>query len=349
MEPIDFWASSEYAAAAIGTRRIAGLADGGPGEEAYSAVRARGLLAQGTDVADGHRERGQGGQGRAPDVGVRREGDDGDEDEAGEADSLADDRQIGGDRQRRPHVGVGYPEVEGDGGCLEGEADEGEDDARLSEGVELRVDVLDTVGDLCQVEGARGRVHEADAHEADRGRRHRGQEELQGRFGGLPVAVPDADEGEGGQGGDFQSDDEGREVTGGGQEGCSGGGGQQQEPVLPFGESSVGVLEGGDREEGGQERAAEDQELDGEGEAVGRVAAHVRAAGQAEGGTVAVQEGQQQECGGGQACDRDPAEECLLGVADEQVGDKHRESYDGGDGGRRDGEPVDGLDDGLSC
>ena len=126
------------------------------------------------------------------------------------------------------------------------------------------------------------------------GRGDRGQEELQGRFGGQPVAAPEADEGEGGQGGDFQGDDEGGEVAGGGQQGGAGRGGEQQEPELPCGELLVGVLEGGDRQQGGEQRAAEDQELDDQGEAVGGVAARVGVAGQAEGGAVAVQQGQQQ-------------------------------------------------------
>src|SRR5256885_11924245 len=55
---------------------------------------------------------------------------------------------------------------------------------------------------------------------------------------------------EGGQGGDFQGDDQGREVAGGGQEGGAGRGGQQQEPVLPFRELFGAVLEGGDRQKG---------------------------------------------------------------------------------------------------
>src|SRR3712207_7870711 len=52
----------------------------------------------------------------------------------------------------------------------------------------------------------------------------------------LPISVAQADEGEGGQGGDLQGDDQGGEVAGGGQEGGSGGGGQQQEPELALGE-----------------------------------------------------------------------------------------------------------------
>lgn len=302
------------------------------------------MLTEGADVADGHGEGGQHGQCGAPDVGVRGEADDGDEDEAGEADRLADDRQVGGDGQRGSDVGLGDPEVEGDGCRLEGEADQGEDHAGLGQGVQSAVDVLDAVGDLGEVEGSGRRVHEADAQEADGGRGDGRQEELQGRLGGPAVAVPDADQGEGGQGGDLQGDDEGGEVAGGGQQGGSRGGGQQQEPELAFGKSPARVLQGGDRQQGRQQRSPEHQELDDEGEAVCRVAAHACVAGQAEGGAVAVQEGQEEGRGGGESRYRQPAEERFAGVADEKVGDEDDEGHDRREGGRRDGQPVDGLD-----
>jgi hypothetical protein len=257
---------------------------------------------------------------------------------------LADDRQVGGDGEGGTDVGVRDPEVEGDGGRLEGEPDEGEDDSGVGQCRELPVDVLHAVGDPDEVEGAGGGVQEADAHEADRGGGDRGQEELQGRFRGAPVAVPQADEGEGGKGGDLQGDDEGREVAGGGQEGGTGRGGQQQEPELPLGQPPVRVLQGGDRQQGGHEGAAEHQELDDQRELVRGVAADVGVAGEAEGGAVAAEEGQQHEQGRGETGDRQSAEERLAAFGDEEVRDEDDEADDRRDGRRRDGEPVDGLD-----
>lgn len=211
-------------------KEVAGLGDGRPGEQAYGAAGAGGGLAQGRDVTDGHGEGGDDGKGRSPDVGVRRERDHGDEDQPGEADGFADDRQVGGDRQRGADVGVGDPEVEGCGCRFEGEADESEGDARLGEGGELVGDVVEAGGELREVEGAGRRVHEADAEEHHSGRDDGGEEELEGSLGGAPVVALDADEGEGGQRGDFEGDDKGGEVAGGGQECGACRGGQEQEP-----------------------------------------------------------------------------------------------------------------------
>ncbi len=235
--------------------------------------------------------------------------------------------------------------MEGDGGRLEGEADEGEDDTGLRERVELPVDGLDPLGDEGEVEGSGGGVDEADAEQADRGGRDRGQEELQGRLGRLAVAVPQPDEGEGGQGGDLEGDDEGREVAGGGQQGGPGRGGEEEEPVLALGEPLVLVLQGGHRQQGGEEGAAEHQELDDEGEAVRGVAAHAVVADQAEGAAVGVEQGQQRQRGGGESGHRDQAEQGFALLAHEQVGDEDDESDDRRDGRRGDDRPVDGLDE----
>ncbi len=174
-----------------------------------------------------------------------------------------------------------------------------------------------------------------------------GQEELQGGLGGPLVAVPDADEGEGGQGGDLQGDDQGGQVAGGGQQGGAGRGGQQQEPELARRDAPPVVVQVGDRQQGREQGAAEHQELDDEGEVVGGVAARAQGAGDAEGAAVAVQEGQQHQGGRGESRDRGPAEQGLAGFGDEQVGDEDGERHDGRDGGRGDREPVDGLDQRL--
>ncbi len=324
-------------------QEVAGLADRGPGEQAYGAVRTAGVLAQGRDIADGHGQRGEDGQGRAPDVRVRGEALDRDEDQAGEADGLADHGEVARDGERRADVGVRHPEVERGGGGLEGEADEGERDTGARQGGQPRVGQGgEGVRHLGEVQAAGGRVQEAHTEQHHGGGGHRGQEELERGLGGEAVPAPQSDQREGGQRGDFEGDDEGGEVPGGGQQGRAGGRGEQQEPVLAAGQ--VVVLEGVDRQQGGQQRPAEHQELDDQGERVGHITAHVRVGGEAEGAAVVAQEGQQEQRGEREARRRDPPQQRLAGHREEEVGDEHHQGDGRGDGGRREGEPVDGLD-----
>ncbi len=243
---------------------------------------------------------------------------------------------------RDSDVGVGDPEVEGDGRGLEREADQGERDTGHGEGVELPGDVLQAVRDLREVQRSGDGVDEADAHQRHGGGGDGGQEELQGGLGGEPVAAAHAHEREGGQGGDLQRDDQGGEVAGGRQQGGAGGGGEQQEPVLAGGHPRV--AHGGDRQERGEQGAGQHQELDDHREVVGDVAAGLRVGGEAEGGAVAGAQRQQGGGRGGQAGHRDPAEDRLVALGDEEVGDEDGQADDGGDHHGCDGEPVDGLD-----
>ena len=108
---------------------VAGLGNRRVGQQAHDVG-----LAQGDEVADGHRERRQHPEHRTPHVGTAEEADVDQEQEGDEPARLRRHRQERGHRRRRTLVGVGRPEVEGHGRNLESEANGDEEDAERHKG-----------------------------------------------------------------------------------------------------------------------------------------------------------------------------------------------------------------------
>lgn len=151
------------------------------------------------------------------------------------------------------------------------------------------------------------------------------------------------------QRGHLQGDHQGGEVPGGGQQGGAGGAGEQQEPVLAAGQPRGGAVvrcravHGVHREQRGDQRAAEREQLEDQREVVRDVGAagvpHAegapgRAAGERE-------QGEQRE---GEAAHGQGAEQLAVARGQEEVGDQHREGGQRGDQRGRDRHPVHGLD-----
>lgn len=114
----------------------------------------------------------------------------------------------------------------------------------------------------------------------------------------------------------------------------------------PHGELA-GVAE---REQGGEQGAAEHEGLDDQGEVVGGVAAGAGAGsgggrGEAEGGTVAVAQRDEEGQGGDESGDGQRAEERLAVLGEEEVGDQDDQGHGRDDDRGCDREPVDGLDE----
>lgn len=186
------------------------------------------LGAQGDEIAEGHRGQGEDADDQpdreaiiAPGAGQHDEWGEQD-DRAAERRGLGDGGEIGGDRLVGDGEGLRGPGVEGHGRQLETHAREQEKDREQQDPVP--VGVLDGRAHGVGAEGGiSGR--EDPQGDPDREQREGGQRDHEQRQRAAlgPTAARERDERDGGQRREFDGDEPGRQVPGGGQHGRSGG------------------------------------------------------------------------------------------------------------------------------
>ena len=184
-----------------GGEQIAGVGDGRVGQHALHV-----LLAKGGEVADGHGEDGDDPEQRRPE-----------RVEIGEhlVDDAQEQREGGGfgrggeqrdDGRGRAFVDVGRPDVEGRGGDFEENADEHERQRGDDQGLILRGGR--ELRDLVDLRGSGGAEDERDAVEQKCGGEGAEEEVLDGGFRAAAGLLAVAGEDVGGDGGDFESDED---------------------------------------------------------------------------------------------------------------------------------------------
>ena len=139
-----------------------------------------------------------------------------DAEEQGEGGGLGRGGEQRDDGRGRAFVDVGRPDVEGRGGDLEENADEHERQRGENEGLILR-DGRE-VGDLVDLRGSGGAEDERDAVEQERGGEGAEEEVLDGGFRAAAGLLAVAGEDVGGDGGDFEGDEDDEQLDGGGEQ-----------------------------------------------------------------------------------------------------------------------------------
>ncbi len=201
------------------------MGDAGVGEQALNVA-----LEQGTEVADGHRQRCQNPHKDRPAVLHLREAGEGDAEQDGEGSGLGRGGHEADDRGGCTLIDVGRPDMERSGGDLEAQADK--DEGEGGEGEGRGRSGLEAEGDGVDVGRAGGPERESDAVKEEGGGEGAEQEVLDGGLGAGGLALAEAAEDVGGNRGDFEADEDHEELDRAGHEHHADGAEAEQGEVL---------------------------------------------------------------------------------------------------------------------